>query len=392
MPAKLSFSYSKLGLYKECPKKYHFRYILKIPEKPKYYFAFGTALHKVMEFLYSAPAFPPLETALNFFKTDWNSTSWAAKGYQSLEKERAGFEEGLRIINAYYAKHQADGIVPLANEFRTTTDIDGLSVISILDRIDYHGEGKISILDYKTGKTLTREPDQLMMYQKLMSVNPKILNLVQTKEPFIQEVKIENMLFYHLPTLQEQAFEPMPKEQIDEFWSGVLSVADEIKAEKFNPDPDESKCRWCDYRDMCPVFGFADVPSPAVRQAAPQNIDKNPLEQLSAKIDEYGKLTAQALALKDEILGLMQKANYSIHYGKEFVAEVEEASSIDFTDKEKVVDILRQSGALKYALVPTLSSVKALLKGDKLNEEDKAKIKALAKEIKTFKLNCKKTQ
>ena len=49
MAGKLSFSYSKMGMYKECPQKYKFRYVLKLPEKPKYYFAFGSALHKTME-------------------------------------------------------------------------------------------------------------------------------------------------------------------------------------------------------------------------------------------------------------------------------------------------------------------------------------------------------
>ncbi|MBR1980020.1 MAG: PD-(D/E)XK nuclease family protein [Elusimicrobiaceae bacterium] len=62
MAGKLSFSYSKMGMYKECPQKYKFRYVLKLPEKPKYYFAFGAALHKAREYLYSSltPPFPPL--------------------------------------------------------------------------------------------------------------------------------------------------------------------------------------------------------------------------------------------------------------------------------------------------------------------------------------------
>ena len=38
----LAFSYSKLSLYEECPLKYKFKYIDKIKEEPKTFFAFGT--------------------------------------------------------------------------------------------------------------------------------------------------------------------------------------------------------------------------------------------------------------------------------------------------------------------------------------------------------------
>ena len=62
---------------------------------------------------------------------------------------------------------------------KSTLEIDGLSLISILDRMDYLGGGKIKILDYKTGKTVQREPDQLYMYQKVAETSPTIKALVQ---------------------------------------------------------------------------------------------------------------------------------------------------------------------------------------------------------------------
>lgn len=256
MAGKLSFSYSKMGMYKECPQKYKFRYVLKLPEKPKYYFAFGSALHKAMEYLYSSlkPPFPPLENVLAFFKNDWESTSYADKGYASKLKESEGYLEGVRIIKAYYAKHVTDTLSPIATEFRTTVDIDGLSVIGIVDRIDYLGDGKVSILDYKTGKKISREPDQLMMYQKLMTGNKELEDIVKARHPEAEKIEFGNMAFYHLPSLDSQVFEPASKEEMDEFWARVLGVAADIKAGKFDPDPGETKCRFCDYKDMCPVW------------------------------------------------------------------------------------------------------------------------------------------
>ena len=74
MARNLSFSYSKMGMYKECPQKYKFRYVHMLPEQPKYYFAFGSALHEVMEYIYNPanPVFPTLAEALVFFENHWN--------------------------------------------------------------------------------------------------------------------------------------------------------------------------------------------------------------------------------------------------------------------------------------------------------------------------------
>ncbi|MDR0953141.1 MAG: PD-(D/E)XK nuclease family protein [Elusimicrobiota bacterium] len=395
MASALSFSYSKLGLYKECPQKYKFRYIDKIPERQKYYFAFGTALHKVMEYLYAAPAFPPLETTLKFFKSDWDSTSFEAKGYASQLKEQEGYQEGVRIIKAYYAKHEAEKLNPLSTEMRTTVQIDGLSVISIIDRIDYLGQGQVSILDYKTGKTLSREPDQLMMYQKVMDNNPKLSELVLARDPSAKNIQVASMLFYHLPTLKAQSFQPASKEEIGDFWAGVLQVATNIKAAKFAPDPGETKCRWCDYKPMCPVWQLS--PSELSKQEAePAPLPKEqaapltPTEELTQKVDAYGKALEQVETLGKEIKTLMKENNFNLHFGKHYQAELEKINKIEFKDQEKTVETLKELNLLPKVLRPTLSALQTLLTNGSLTAEEQKKLNSLATKVESLKLICKK--
>ena len=43
------FSVSQFVGYKKCPRLYQYRYVMKIPEKPRYYFDFGSSLHKIAE-------------------------------------------------------------------------------------------------------------------------------------------------------------------------------------------------------------------------------------------------------------------------------------------------------------------------------------------------------
>lgn len=397
MAGKLSFSYSKMGMYKECPQKYKFRYVLKLPEKPKYYFAFGSALHKAMEYLYSSlkPPFPPLENVLAFFKNDWESTSYSDKGYASKLKESEGYLEGVRIIKAYYAKHVTDTLSPIATEFRTTVDIDGLSVIGIVDRIDYLGDGKVSILDYKTGKKISREPDQLMMYQKLMTGNKELEDIVKARHPEAEKIEFGNMAFYHLPSLDSQVFEPASKEEMDEFWARVLGVAADIKAGKFAPDPGETKCRFCDYKDMCPVWRLspADEQGFSAEDYGQEPLrPQDPLEALSSKIDAYGKALAEAKKLEKEITSAMKDNGLNRHFGKEFEVSLQKTRNIDFKDKEKTVQTLKSLNLLGKTLVPTLGSIKALLDSGSLTPEQHKILSDLAEFTEEYKIICSKTE
>lgn len=400
MAKNLSFSYSKMGMYKECPQKYKFRYVHMIPELPKYYFAFGSILHSVMEFVYD-PArqfFPTLAEALAYFDNEWNKTTWEQKGYASVDKELAGYAEGRRQIEAYYAKNAATFTHPLSVEMRSTLEIDGLSLISILDRMDYLGNGQVKILDYKTGKTVQREPDQLYMYQKVVETSPLIKTLVQQKDPSVKEVKVGQLAFYHLPSLTEMTFERAPDKEIFEFWQKVLAVADHIRAGHFAPTPGETQCRWCDYRNICPVFtgkeyagpsgaaalallkGPASLTTPKATSPVekPQDLSKTAQEILSEKIDRYGSLNEELTHLKDEIITLMKEQQFTQHFGTQYKAEIHTKTVTRFQDAEAVMALLRKYNLLAKTLVPTQSTIAALLADPTVPTEAKTALSKLA--------------
>lgn len=399
MAKGLSFSYSKMGMYKECPQKYKFRYVHMLPEQPKYYFAFGSAMHEVMEYIYDpkTPSFPTLQQALAFFKKHWDATSFDQKGYASLEKEAAGFEEGCRILRAYYQKYENNFKHPLSVEMKSTLDIDGLNLISILDRIDYLGDGRVKILDYKTGKTVQREPDQLMMYQKVAENSPLVLSLVQTLEPKIKQVRVEQMSFYHLPSLQELTFERSSDKEMYDFWQRVLEVVADIRAAKFTPMPEENKCRWCDYRNLCPVFtgkeydgpsgwGAKAQPAVAPRASSPTvapvvpDTAKTEQEVLSEKIDRLGTLVQEDKKLRAEIITLMKKLGFTRHFGGKFYAELKSSKTLLFTDQERTIQLLRSLKLLSKTLVPTQSTIRALLEDPSVPPQAKTQLRALAQE------------
>ena len=413
MVKNLSFSYSKMGMYRECPQKYKFRYVHMIPELPKYYFAFGSALHAVMEFIYN-PAhsfFPTLAEALAYFDREWNKTTWEQKGYASVDKELAGYAEGRHEIEAYYQKHAATFVRPLSVEMKSTLEIDGLSLISILDRLDYLGDGLVKILDYKTGKTVQREPDQLFMYQKVAETSPAIKALVQQQDPSVKEVRVGQLAFYHLPSLTEMTFERAPDVEIANFWQEkVLATAAHIRAGEFSPTPSENACRWCDYRNICPVFtgkaymgpsGAAALPLlkgqvPLSQTSVPVHKQNEPektaQEMLAEKIDRLGALTQETEKLRREIMSEMKAQGFTCHFGTQYQAQLAETSKTIFEEREKVVALLKKYNLLDKTRVPTQSTIAALLSDPSVPQRVKDELAALAKTKIQETLQIEKTQ
>ena len=405
MAKNLSFSYSKMGMYKECPQKYKFRYVHMLPEKPKYYFAFGTAMHAVMEFIYNPQkaVFPTLQEALQFFDVTWNKTSYEQKGYASVQKELEGYAEGRRILESYYAKNAATFEHPLSVEIKSTLELDGLNLISILDRMDYLGDGKIKILDYKTGKTVQREPDQLYMYQKVVENSPVIKALVQAKDPAAKEVRVGELSFYHLPSLTEMKFERAPDKEIFSFWQNVLQIADKIRAGQFPPTPGENQCRWCDYRNLCPVFtgkeytgaeARASRPLAAAQAATPAATPATASaaqESLSDKIDQLGQLQTQAANLEEEIITAMKAHQFERHFGKQFKAELATLKTLHIEEPEKLLALLQKLHLLEKVLAPTKTTIARLLEDPSVSAQDKAQLQAFVKWVSQARLTVEKS-
>ncbi|MFA6583574.1 MAG: PD-(D/E)XK nuclease family protein [Elusimicrobiaceae bacterium] len=402
MAKLLDFSYSRMSLYQECPLKFKFRYIHKIPEKPKTYFAFGHSIHAAMEFLYKvdAPPFPSLNDVLMIFERDWHTKSPEEKGYVSSDKEHDDFLHGIKIITSYYEKHKGAFAVPVSVEMFVKLAVDGLNLISVVDRIDDLGGGKISIVDYKTGKTVVKNTGQLNMYQKVLELAPDIKDLLARKTGYKGDIKVARMSFYQLENLKENVFEPASPDEIESFWRNVLNVADCIRAEKFDPAPDEKSCRFCDYKNLCPVFSGAGVeavrpvqtaaPAPVkVAFAAPES------DALTEKVDRYGQLLAQQSALaadienlKKEILVLMNDKGYFQHYGKKYKIRLKNTEAWTFADRKKVIEYLQETGHLRKALVPTQTTVEKLLTDDSIPDKDREGLKKLGKICPATHIDC----
>ena len=371
----LAFSYSKMSLYEECPLKYKLKYIDKIKEEPKFYFAFGNSIHAALEFLYSvkAPPFPSLEETLEAFRQDWSRKSYLEKGYRTPQKAEEDCQKGLAMLKAYYEHNRAGFKPPFLVEYSTDVEVDGLLVRTISDRIEHLGGGEIEIIDYKTGKDVKRQPLQLYMYQKISELDPRLKEkIAETYGQRVSAVKIRRLLYYHVPTLKEYAFERADDREIGSFWERVLGVAESIRGLKFDPTPGERQCAWCDYKSLCPHF-FGGTPPPAepLQPAAARN--------LAALVDRYGQLKEKLDDLQAQLLEAGESIGRAArdggeYAGSQYTAQVKKNSKWEFRDREAVINVLNKFGLYQKALTLTLTGIAGVLDSADLPDEARKKL------------------
>jgi putative RecB family exonuclease len=270
-PAPLS--YSSYRTYLECPLRWKFLYIDRLPETPRGYFTFGRVVHSVLEELLRPLVVPGArragESDSQRTLDEWQSRSrategdpwmsrdemlalyercWSGEGYTSPEEEARYRALGRDLLRRYYDRLVADRPHPIAVEEHLEARWDGIPIHGYIDRIDRSPSGGLEILDYKTSRELSagdaQDSDQLSIYQVLVESN--------YSEP------VEGLTLYHLRSLTPLRVPPRERSSLTGLYDRLGAVSDGIRAEVYDPTPGRH-CSRCDFRSICPEFRTVPV-------------------------------------------------------------------------------------------------------------------------------------
>jgi DNA helicase-2/ATP-dependent DNA helicase PcrA len=238
VPSKdLTFSYSQLSTYKRCPKIYLYRYLLKVPPKPRYYFQFGADIHTIVEELskmIKEGRKVDYKIALEILKRNWKP-----KGYKSRLDEKRDYDEAKEILKIFLKEQEnmTTEIIDIERPFMT--EIDGIKVGGRIDRIDKDGTEYI-VIDYKTAKTATSANEikkdlQLILYSL-------VTEHLYNKRP-------KKICIWFL-RLNKKVFVDVEDESIESIKMEIKEIVNNIMNENFDPNPGW-ECRNCDYDCLC---------------------------------------------------------------------------------------------------------------------------------------------
>ncbi|MDG2428162.1 MAG: PD-(D/E)XK nuclease family protein [Acidimicrobiales bacterium] len=167
-----SFSVSAAGLWKQCPRRWRFRYVEKRVDPPGEAALLGTFVHRVLELLCAEPAGKrTTERARELAATTWpetrDSNDFVALTLDDNAQRQFRWRSWTAIEKLWDLEDPAQVNVA-ATEAKVSASIGGVPFFGIVDRLDTASDGLV-VTDYKTGKPprpgdVPEKLDQVLLY------------------------------------------------------------------------------------------------------------------------------------------------------------------------------------------------------------------------------------
>jgi len=245
----LTLSASRVKTYTQCPRKYYYNYIEKLPRLDWDHFDLGTLVHGALEFFHET-----LRTDKDLENVNINKIM-----KESFKKQRSLMEKGgdklppisfkkhvlldaRDILKEYMEKVISKGIdstiLQLEDEFEIDLNENYL-IKGVVDRLDRDSDGIYHIKDYKTNKNAKyMEPSQLRVYGLyLLNKYPEVKRF---RGSYIM-MRFGGMLIsYDFTT-----------EDVEKERQKLINYADLISEEERWVARPTNLCDWCDFKSVC---------------------------------------------------------------------------------------------------------------------------------------------
>lgn len=383
------YSYSRLGAFKSCPRKYKFAYIDKIepPEEFEGIEAFlGSRVHDTLEKLYRdqlKTKIPTLEELLDSYKKfwdkNWNNNVRVMKKEYSVQNY---FDIGKKCLTDYYKRYypfDQSKTLGLEKLIMIQLDPDGrYQLRGYIDRLSQSADGIYEIRDYKTNSYLPtqseiEEMEQLAFYQIY----------VQNEFPDAKEIR----LIWNFLVFDKEMVSIRPSEKIEKLKKETIKLIDKIEAEKEFPARESNLCDWCDYQEICPAkkheILIEKLPeNEYLKEEGVVLVDKYArLKNKQKKINE--ELDIKIEKMEEALLVYARKKDLTIINGQQFWVKVKVFEEDNFPGKndegrEELEEILRQAGLWDQVSDLSKSKLEDLLSDGSISEKVKKKIRQFA--------------
>ena len=240
-------SFSQIETFRYCPLHYKARYVLRIPTPSSHVQNFGISIHQTLRDLHQLimrNEMPTEKDVLNLFERNWIKEGYADKKHRDLN-----FEVGKKLLVNYLKSEMIRGkSVYLEFPFKFNLEKDGkiLKIAGKIDRVDVLPDGRIEIIDYKTGRDRNddlSENLQLTLYA---------LAATQLRDPNLNKKPEEIDLALYFLENGEKKKTIRTLEQIEKAKEEIWQIADKISVSDFVCIGSQY-CKVCEYQMLCSV-------------------------------------------------------------------------------------------------------------------------------------------
>ena len=237
LPTRLSFT--QLKAFDTCPKQYKFAHLLKIKMSGRHSFSFGKSVHAALKDFYDLiieGKKPSPDQLIKIYEKNWLD-DW----YDSKQHELKRRKSGADALRKFYQQNKKNfSNPPKYLERGFNIKIGEYSLRGFIDRVDSLPDGKVEIIDYKTGRVPKTEKD--VDYEQLL------IYALAADQALGEEAGL--LSFYYIEGNQKFSIVPTEKD-VNAVAEKVKETANKLQHSDFKATPSVYKCRYCDFKDIC---------------------------------------------------------------------------------------------------------------------------------------------
>ncbi len=250
-------SVTGLNNYLKCPWQYFYRVLLRVPQTETIPLMFGNAIHAALKIYFDSFA-----AGNEILKSEVLKRFEYELAKQPLTDKdlQAGVKDGCEALSGYLDHYAGNFEKNIKNELPVDVVMDtggfDLRLTGKLDKVEFLDANNVVVVDYKTGKTKTRNEiegktkdadgdykRQLVFYNILL--NKYNDGLYRMKSGVIDFIMPDDNGRYHR---EEFVIDPQEVSDLEEIIR--QSVADILALSFWDKKCDDKECDYCKLRDM----------------------------------------------------------------------------------------------------------------------------------------------
>ena len=259
-PARLSPSGA--STFEQCPRRWRFRYVDRLPDPPGVDALVGTFAHRVLELLLGeVSGRRTKDDARRIARATWAEIS-GSDDYRELELDAEQALEfrwrAWKAIEGLWHLEDPASVNVQATEEHVSVMLGDVPFRGVVDRIERESDGLV-VSDYKSGRAPSARYAPARLHQVLLYAAAVA---EQTGEP-----PVRARLLYLGQKIVATSVTPVEIEgAVEQLASTWGAIAEACGADDFEPRPGPL-CGYCAYAERCPE-GQAEMARRAARRAA----------------------------------------------------------------------------------------------------------------------------
>ncbi|NOX28457.1 MAG: PD-(D/E)XK nuclease family protein [Actinobacteria bacterium] len=236
---------SGASTFRQCARRWRFRYVDKLPDPPGVPALVGTFVHRVLEELLAADgADRTVDHAKLIARAVWPEIEENPAFIDLALEPEAGRRvrwDAWRLVEGYFGLEDPVAVDVVEREQRLECDLDGVPFVGVVDLVERR-DGRQVVTDYKTGKA----PSQRFQDDRLHQVQLYAAALGAMGQP----VERARLLYVRSRSIDTDVTDTSTGEAVEKLqttWSDI-HVAE--NTDEFAPTVGPL-CNWCPYQPQC---------------------------------------------------------------------------------------------------------------------------------------------